>query len=437
MNTKSLKFAKQGQLLFLVVLIIASTPLSHQQNCSARLARPDSVIPTTTLSPTPISVSLADLPRPYATESASKPARVNPVPENASLNVPNGFSVNVFETDLTTPRWLALTPNDEVLVTETSLNRISILIDEDNDGVVDVNEIFAGPANGLNQVFGMLFTEGFFYIANTNEIRRYPYVSGQRRINGTGERIANLSSGGHWTRNIILSPDGQQIYVSIGSRSNVGVEPSNRASIWSMNLDGSNQTLFASGLRNPVGLALHPVTQELYTTVNERDGLGDDLVPDYFTRVQEGQFFGWPYAYLSPDNLDPRELADDGSQSLNPELAASTVTPDVLFESHSAPLGLKFYTGDTFPELYRNGAFVAFHGSWNRDRGTGYKVVFIPFDENNRPLGYYTDFVTGFLDDPVVPSTWGRPTGLLVLRDGSLIFTEEDNGRIYRIQYQC
>jgi glucose/arabinose dehydrogenase len=200
-----------------------------------------------------------------------------------------------------------------------------------------------------------------------------------------------------------------------------------------MNLDGSNQQTFASGLRNPVGLDFHPTTGELYATVNERDGLGDDLVPDYLTRIQQGEFYGWPYAYLAPNRLDPRQVVN--GKSKRPDLVAKTKTPDVLFQAHSAALGLQFYDGKTFPEKYRNGAFVAFRGSWNRDQGTGYKVVFVPFS-NGRPQSYYEDFLTGFLLNPAQATTWGRPVGLLVLPDGSLLVTEEANDRIYRIQYQ-
>ncbi|WP_369797115.1 PQQ-dependent sugar dehydrogenase [Kamptonema formosum] len=176
-----------------------------------------------------------------------------------------------------------------------------------------------------------------------------------------------------------------------------------------MNPDGSNQQTFASGLRNPVGLDFHPKTGELYTTVNERDGLGDDLVPDYLTRIRQGEFYGWPYAYLTPDNPDPR-LARNGASD-RPDLAKRTQPADVLFQAHSAALGLQFYDGKTFPEKYRNGAFVAFRGSWNRNQGTGYKIVFVPFDAAGRPKGYWEDFLTGFLLDPAGPTTWGRPVG--------------------------
>jgi glucose/arabinose dehydrogenase len=350
--------------------------------------------------------------------------------------VPKGFTVNVFAEGLNEPRWLALTPSGDVLVTETPDNRIRLLRDTNGDGAADVNQTFAEAANGLNIPFGMAFADGFFFLGNSAEVRRYPYSEGQQQLTGTGEKIADLPGGGynqHWTRNVVASPDGQQLYVSVGSRSNADREPLPRASVQVMNLDGSNQQTFAYGLRNPVGLDFHPETGELYTTVNERDGLGDDLVPDYFTRIQQGDFYGWPYAYFSPDKLDPRQTS--GGQSVNPELAAQTKAPDVLFQAHSAALGVQFYDGNTFPERYRNGAFVAFRGSWNRSAGTGYKIVFVPF-ENGRPTGEYEDFVTGFLTDPSVPTTWGRPVGVLVLPDGSLLFTEEPNGRIYRVQYQ-
>ncbi|MGJ3250262.1 MAG: PQQ-dependent sugar dehydrogenase [Elainellaceae cyanobacterium] len=394
------------------------------------------VIPTAPLSPAPIRISVSDLPPPYASQSVAKSPNVVPVPQNPTLNVPEGFTVNVFADGLDRPRWLALTPSGDVLVTETRQNRIRLLKDTNGDGVADVKEQFAGPENGLDIPFGMAFTDNFFFLGNSSAVLRFPYSQGQDQLTGRGEPIADLPGGGyrqHWTRNVIVSPNEQKLYVSIGSRSNVDREPLPRASVQRMNLDGSNMETFAYGLRNPVGLDFHPVTGELYTTVNERDGLGDDLVPDYLTRIQYGEFYGWPYTYLKPNLLDPRQAR--GDRSLNPDLAAETQTPDVLFQSHSAALGLKFYTQDTFPEEYRNGAFVAFRGSWNRSRGTGYKIVFVPFTDG-RPDGYYEDFVTGFLTDPLGPTTWGRPVGVLVMPDGSLLFTEEMNNRIYRVQYQ-
>jgi glucose/arabinose dehydrogenase len=401
----------------------------------------ESAIATSILKPSKIAVTIASLPAPKATKSASKPPQVVPIPQAPQLNVPAGFSVNVYAEGLDAPRWLALTPSGEVLVTETKQNRIRILADRDENGVVDSNQVFANASNGLNIPFGMAFAGGFFFLGNSAEVRRYHYSNNQQQLSGTGEKITELPGGGynqHWTRNVIPDAKGEKLYVSIGSEANVAEEPSPRATVQVMNLDGSDRHTFASGLRNPVGLAIQPETGELYTTVNERDGLGDDLVPDYFTRIQQDEFYGWPYAYLTPNSLDPRQT--DQGQSRNPILAAQTKTPDVLFQAHSAALGLQFYTANRFPEKYRNGAFVAFRGSWNRDRGTGYKIVFIPFNpaeklEDKRPLGYYEDFVTGFLTDPSGPYTWGRPVGLLVLPDGSLLFTEEANGRIYRVSY--
>lgn len=404
---------------------------------SAAPKQPKNLVPTETLSPKPIRISVAELPKPFASNSASKSPNVIPIPENPTLRVPEDFTVNVFAEGLDAPRWLALTPNGDVLVTETRQNRIRLLRDTNGDGVADLNKTFASAKNGLNIPFGMTFANGFFFLGNTDAVLRFPYSAGQQQITGTGEKIATLPGGGynqHWTRNVVVSPDGQKLYVSVGSETNVEEEPLPRASVQVMNLDGSNQQTFAFGLRNPIGLDFHPTTGGLYATVNERDKIGDDLVPDYFTRLQSGEFYGWPYAYLTPKNLDPRQ-ANNG-KSKRPDLVAKTKTPDVLFQAHSAALGLQFYDGKTFPEKYRNGAFVAFRGSWNRDQATGYKVVFVPFDANNRPQGYYEDFLTGFLLNPTEPTTWGRPVGLLTLPDGSLLLTEEANNRIYRIQYR-
>ncbi|MEA5509566.1 sorbosone dehydrogenase family protein [Crocosphaera sp. UHCC 0190] len=401
------------------------------------LPKPKISINIQSLKTQPIEIKIENLPPPFASNSASKPPQVIPIPSQPILQVADGFKINVFADNLDHPRWLALTPNGEVLVTETRQNQIRLLKDINRDGVADDYQTFAKTENGLDIPFGMAFTDEYFFLGNHNAVRRYTYQKGQKKLQGKGDVIIKLPGGGyrqHWTRNIIVSPDNNKLYVSIGSKTNVDVEKLPRASVQMMNLDGSNQETFAAGLRNPVGLDFQPITQELYTTVNERDGLGDDLVPDYFTRIQKGEFYGWPFAYLSPRFLDPRQQIN--GQSSNPELAAKTQTPDVLFQSHSAALGLKFYTGKTFPKKYQNGAFVAFRGSWNRNQGTGYKLVFIPFDENSRPRGYYEDFITGFLEDSSIPSTWGRPVGLLVLPDGSLLFTEEANGRIYRIQYE-
>ncbi|MBD2677744.1 MULTISPECIES: sorbosone dehydrogenase family protein [Nostoc] len=434
--------------VFLLILVAAcnqtrassDNPPPQTSVSAAELAqnptKSKNIIRTEAFSPKPIRINLKNLPAPFATESASKRPEVVRIPEDPVLRLPPGFTVNVFAEDLNAPRWLALTPSGDVLVTETGQNRIRLLRDSNGDGVADVRETFATRKNGLNRPFGMAFAGDSFFLGNTDAVLRFPYTEGENKITGNGQKIADLPAEGynnHWTRNVVVSPDGNKLYVSVGSGTNVDEEPLPRASVQVMNLDGSQQQTFASGLRNPVGLDFHPVTKELYTTVNERDGIGDDLVPDYFTRIRQGEFYGWPYAYLTPNNLDPRQKNNDRSK--RPDLAALTKTPDVLFQAHSAALGLQFYDGKTFPQKYRNGAFSAFRGSWNRDRGTGYKVVFVPFDAKGEPQGYYEDFLTGFLLNPSVPTTWGRPVGLLVLPDGSLLVTEEANNRIYRIQY--
>jgi glucose/arabinose dehydrogenase len=414
----------------------AETTSQSKQQPTA-VATTKNVVQTETLTSQPIKVTLESLPNPFATNSASKSPNVVAVPQNPALKVPAGFEVNVYADGLDAPRWLTLTPTGDVLVTETRQNRIRLLRDTDGDGVADVNKTFATEQNGVDIPFGMTFAGNSFFVGNTGAVLRFPYTQGQQQLTGIGQKIADLTPGGynqHWTRNVIAAPDGNKLYVTIGSRSNVDEEPLPRASVQVMNLDGSNQQTFAYGLRNPVGVDFHPTTGELYATVNERDGLGDDLVPDYFTRVQPGKFYGWPYAYLAPNRIDPRQT--NNGKSKRPDLVAQTQTPDVLFQAHSAALGLQFYDGKTFPEKYRNGAFVAFRGSWNRDQGTGYKVVFVPFNASGRPQGYYEDFLTGFLLDPSGPTTWGRPVGLLVLPDGSLLVTEEANNRIYRIQYR-
>ncbi|MDZ8053630.1 MAG: PQQ-dependent sugar dehydrogenase [Aulosira sp. ZfuVER01] len=415
---------------------VTAQPSASSVDLAENSTQQNNIIRTEPLSPTQIRINLSNLPAPFATESASKSPKVVPIPQNPVLRVPPGFKVNVFAEGLEAPRWLALTPNGDVLVTETRQNRIRLLRDSNRDGVADVRQTFASAKNGLNIPFGMAFAGNSFFLGNTDAVLQFPYTKGQQELTGTGKKIADLPGGGynqHWTRNVVVSPDGNKLYVSVGSETNVDEESLPRASVQQMNLDGSQKQTFADGLRNPVGLDFHPITKELYTTVNERDGIGDDLVPDYFTRLQQGEFYGWPYAYLTPNNLDPRQKKNDRSR--RPDLVARTRTPDVLFQAHSAALGLQFYDGRTFPEKYRNGAFVAFRGSWNRDRGTGYKVVFVSFDTKGRPQGYYEDFLTGFLLNPSIPTTWGRPVGLLVLPDGSLLVTEEANKRIYRIQY--
>jgi glucose/arabinose dehydrogenase len=392
-------------------------------------------IATRGFEPQAIKVELAGLPAPFATESATQGPDVVPPPEGATLEVPVGFRVQLFASEVSNARWLREAPDGRILVAQSRDNLVTWLRDRDRDGVAEGKGTFADEANALDIPFGMAFAGDGFFLGNQSAVRRYRFSPGQERLEGEGEVITQLPGGGyrqHWTRNVVVSPAGDRLFVSIGSAENVAIEPSPRAEILVMDLAGSERRTFASGLRNPVGLDFHPDTGALYTTVNERDGLGDDLVPDYLTRVDEGAFYGWPYTYLAPSNPDPRLAGRGGSEARR--LAARTRTPEVLFQAHSAALGLAFYRGTAFPERYRGGAFVAFRGSWNRAQGTGYKIVFIPFS-GGAARGHYEDFVRGFLIEPSIPRTWGRPVGVLSVSDGSLLFTDETGGRIYRVSY--
>ncbi|CAF0763525.1 unnamed protein product [Adineta ricciae] len=388
-----------------------------------------------TFTPESIKITINDLPAPNASASVDKDAIVVQVPQDPELFVPSGFSVKPYFVGLTSPRILIYTPSGDILVAESVISRISCLVDTDNDGYPDQRTTFADQSNGLNRPYGMIFLNNFFYVGNRDALRRYPWTNGSRKLEGTGDILMTYNANGHWSRSLTISPSHDKIFVGIGSATNVDIDDSPRASIQQANIDGTNQKTFADGLRNPTGLAFHPVTNDMYVACQERDLIGDDLVPDYFTRVRENQFFGWPYAYLSSTLLDPRRRLANGT-SERPDLVSKTQTPDVLFQAHSAVLDMLFYTGQQFPERYRNGAFAALHGSWNRNEGTGHKVVFIPFNKDtNSPMGYYEDFIRGFLTDPSGPTTFGRPVGLLVLKDGSLLFSEDGNNRLYQVQY--
>lgn len=373
----------------------------------------------------------AKLPQPFHTESARRFSRVVPQPSNAKLTVPNGFKVNVFaEGGFQYPRWMALAPNGDVFVADSRANTVIILRDTNKDGKADERFVFS---NKLSQPFGMAFHKDWFYVANTDSVVRFRYKSGQTAAEGDPERIVGLTAGGynqHWTRNVLFSKDGRQMFVSIGSATNVSVEADpRRAAISVYDPDGKNHRIYAGGLRNPIGLAWNPKTGELWTAVNERDGLGDDLVPDYATSVKEGGFYGWPYSYLG-QNEDPRRKGE------SPEHVKKAIVPDVLFTSHVAALGIQFYTGNMFPREYQGDAFVAFHGSWNRQKLSGYTVVRIPFDDKGRLEGNrYENFVSGWLPDENSNEVWGRPVGLLVAADGSLLITDDGGRKIWRISY--
>ena len=365
------------------------------------------------------------LPKPYHTESAGNPPRVIQRPANAKLVVPPGFKVSIWTADFEDPRNMALAPNGDVFVADANGVEIVVLRDTNGDAIPDKRWKFA---DGLNRPFGLAFRGNHLYVGNTDEIVRFDYKPGQTAASGLPVSITTLPSGGHATRNVVFNRDGTKMYVAVGSDSNVDDETDQplRAAITEYNPDGTGKRTFASGLRNPIGLAWNPADHSLWTVVNERDGLGDDLVPDYATEVRRDAFYGWPFSYIGA-NVDPR-------RGERPDLVKRAVVPSVLIQAHSAPITIAFYEGTMFPAQYRGGAFVTLHGSWNRALRTGYKVVHIPF-RNGKPAGGYDDFVTGWAPDPKEKTVWGRPAGLLVLRDGSLLVTDDGAGVIWRVSY--
>jgi glucose/arabinose dehydrogenase len=381
-----------------------------------------------------IVIKPESLPKPYETQSALNGPRVVPQPASTGLHLPPGFEAKVFaEGNFRNPRWIIEGPNGDLFVADSRGNNIVLLRDANKDGVIDNQSERFTFADGLNQPFGMAIHQGYFYIANTNAVVRFRYQVGQTKLEGEPEKIADLPGQGymqHWTRNILFRPGGKKMYVTVGSETNVNEESDpRRAAISEYNSDGTGHRVFASGIRNPIGLAWNPKTGALWTAVNERDGLGDDLVPDYVTSVKEGGFYGWPYAYLG-QNEEPRQ------KGKRPDLVAKAIVPDVLVEAHSAALGLVFYTGKMFPKEYEGDAFVALHGSWNRSRRSGYKVICIPF-KDGKPEGGYENFMTGWVTDDAGREVWGRPVGLAVIRDGSLLVVDDGGNKIWRVTYKA
>lgn len=375
------------------------------------------------------NITLADLPPPQVQQGPVNPSRIIPRPEGASLTLPQGFEASVFaEGDLLRPRLLALAPNGDIFVAESEGNRISILRDKDNDGKVDERFVFA---SNLARPFGMAFWRDYLYVGNTDAVIRFKYKPGQTAAEGATEKIADLPMNGyreHWTRNLIFNADGSKLYVTVGSKTNVdaGEEPM-RAAVSEFNPDGTGHRLYATGTRNPIGLAWNPATKQLWVSVQERDLIGNDLVPDYVTAIKKDAFYGWPYAYIG-NHEDPRRKGE------RPDLVKKTIVPDVLIHAHSAVLGLVFYEGNMFPDEYRGDAFVALHGSWNRSKRTGYKIARIRF-KNGKPVGGYDDFLTGWMLGEDKPEVWGRPVGLLVLKDGSMLITDDGANKIWRVTY--
>ena len=381
-------------------------------------------------------LTVDDLPAPNATPSARNFPKFVARPEGALPRVPDGFAVQEFARDLSQPRAIVTAPNGDVFVAESRANRVRVLRDANHDGKPELSEVFAG---GLNRPFGIAFhppgpEPKFLYIGNTDAVVILPYRNGQTRADGVPEKLVALSTGaeevaggGHWTRDVVFSSDGTKLFVAVGSRSNNddGADEKNRARIFEYAPDGTSGRVFATGIRNPVGLAIHPATGQLWASVNERDGLGDDLVPDYVTRVQDGGFYGWPWYYLGGRH-DPEHVGK------HPELKDKVLVPDVLIQSHSASLDLAFYDGRQFPEEYRHNAFAAQHGSWNRSRRTGYKIIRIPTTDG-RATGEYVDFMTGFVTSD--GDVWGRPVGVTVAKDGALLVTDDGGNRIWRVTF--
>jgi glucose/arabinose dehydrogenase len=367
-------------------------------------------------------IRIQDLPRPFATRSAGNSPIVMRRPADGQLHVPPGFRVSLLTADVENPRNMVQTPNGDIFVAETAAGRITILRMATN-GSLSARFVFA---KDLNEPFGLAFRGDSLYVGDVDAVVRFPYRNGQTAAAGPPQRVVSLPDGGHSTRNVIFNRDGSKMFVAIGSASNVSPEDPPRAAVMEYNPDGSGARVFTWGLRNPVGLAWNRTTGTLWTSVNERDGLGDDLVPDFITSLRDSGFYGWPYAYLG-SHADPRRHE-------HPELVSKAIVPDLLIQSHSAPLGLAFYEGSMFPPQYRGSALVALHGSWNRSKRTGYKVIAVPF-RNGAPAGGYDDFVAGWSTDPDSRRVWGRPVGLLVLADGSLLISDDGANAIWRVTY--
>jgi glucose/arabinose dehydrogenase len=396
-------------------------------------------------------IAPGDMPRPYATRSVAEPPRVSRQPRDAELQTLAGFTVKLFARGLDAPREIQTAPNGDVFVAESRAGRIRVLRPSADGSAVERTDIFA---TGLDRPFGIAFypvtgDPQWIYIAETDAVVRFPYRTGDLRARGKAETVVDrLPTGGHWTRDVRFSNDGSRMFVSVGSGSNAAEDmraldssalakwasdhalgaawgpEQDRADVLSFTPDGKDRQIYATGLRNCAGLAVDSAGAPWCAT-NERDGLGDNLPPDYVTRVRQGAFYGWPWYYIG-NHQDPRHAGQ------RPDLAGKVTVPDVLIQPHSAPLQMVFYNGGQFPAEYRGSAFVTLHGSWNRDKRTGYKIIRIDVNNGN-PTGVYQDFVTGFVTQN--GTVWGRPVGITVAKDGSLLFSEDGNGTIWRVAH--
>ncbi len=370
----------------------------------------------------------AKLPAPFATPSSSNRPTVVARPDGAQLKVPQGFQIEEYASGFKTPRFMLYGPGGEILLSDSV----------DGGGVyalVDKNKTNRDPekkllVDGLDRPFGLALWKDYLYIGERTSVKRYKYDS-KALLLGPGEEIASLKNfdKGHWTRSLLFDAKGEKLYVGVGSASNVdtGEDPM-RAAINRFNPDGTGHEIFAAGTRNPIGLHWYPGTNTLWAAVQERDGLGDDLVPDYFTHIQQGGFYGWPYAYSGP-NEEPRHKGE------KPDMVKKAVVPDVLLQSHVAVLDFAFYTGKQFPKQYQGGAFLALHGSWNRSKRVGYEVAFVPF-QNGKPNGPVQEFLTGWMTAPESKEVWGRPVAVFQMRDGSLLVSDDGGKKLWRISYK-
>ena len=385
-------------------------------------------------------ITAADLPEPFATKSAVNDAHLIPRPKDAWPQAPKGFKVELYADGLNEPRLLRTAPNGDFFVAESRLGEVKVFRGVGADGKAQQTEVFA---TGLTQPFGIAFyppgpNPQWVYVANTDSVVRFPYHVGDMKATGAQQVIVpelpgggRLHGGGHWTRDVAFTQDGKKMFISVGSHSNVDdadthPEEFHRADILEFNPDGSGLRVYAYGIRNAVGIAVNPQTGELWCSVNERDELGDNLVPDYITHVKDGGFYGWPWWYMGP-HQDPRHTGK------HPELKDKVITPDVLLQPHLASLQMTFYTGKQFPSAYAGDIFASEHGSWNKTMRAGYEVVRVPLHQKAHATGEYEDFLTGFVTAD--GQVWGRPVGVTVANDGSLMVTDDGSRSIWHVSY--
>ncbi|HEU5234048.1 MAG TPA: sorbosone dehydrogenase family protein [Terriglobales bacterium] len=384
-------------------------------------------------------ITVPDLPDPYASKSVDNGPDLIPRPKDAWPQAPAGFNVDLYATGLHNPRLMRTAPNGDLFVAESDEGDVKVFRGIGKDGKPERTEVFA---TGLRKPFGINFyppgpSPQWVYIGNTDSVVRFPYKNGDMKAAGREQKIADLPGGGHlrggghWTRDIVFSPDGKKMFVSVGSHSNVDDTDNNpvefhRADVLEFNPDGSGLRVYAWGIRNCVGEAIHPKTGELWCSVNERDEIGDNLPPDYITHVQEGGFYGWPWYYIG-GHQDPRH------KGKHPELKDKVIVPDVLVQPHIASLEMLFYEGKQFPPEYRGDIFAAEHGSWNKHRRAGYEVLRVPMHQTGRAQDEYEDFLTGFVTKD--GQVWGRPVGVSVGQDGSLFVSDDGTNSIWRVSY--